>query len=303
MSWMRGNSPQSAYAALILSAFLLSMNHVIGRGVHEQIPPVGLSFWRWFLATPILLPFIWKDFHRVRVIYRQRWKSFLLLGAMMVGGTTLIMVGLNFTTATNVAVINATQPTLTALFLWLFFGEKLRPLQNLGVAVGFAGALLIVSQGSLSVLLGLGFNAGDLVTLAAMCALAAYAIKMSGFSMDLTPAQLLFPIILCGCGLLLPFYLAESLFIRTVPLSLLSVITVMSIALLVSTGAILMWNMGNQRVGANRASIFINFIPVFGSAMAIIFLKERLEWYHLAGMLLICPGVWLVVAGATQHRR
>ena len=284
-----------AYLLLAVSTFFLAMNHVIARGVHEQIPPLGLSFWRWIVATVFLLPFIRRGFPEILSVYRARWLDFLILGGLMIGGTTLIMVGLNFTTATNVAVINATQPTLTALILWLFVGERLRSTQTLGVMIGFAGALVIVCQGSLSVARNLQFNIGDFITLLAMCGLSTYAIKLARFPRDMTAPQLLFPLILGGSVLLLPFYIVETLFYRPVPVSQLSLTVIPTIALLVSFGSMLLWNTGNQAVGANRASVFINLIPVFGSTMAVLFLGEDFRLYHLVGMILIALGVWLVV--------
>jgi drug/metabolite transporter (DMT)-like permease len=48
-----------------------------------------------------------------------------------------------------------------------------------------------------------------------------------------------------------------------------------------------------ELVGANRAGLFMHLMPVFGSFMAIIFLGESLQWFHIAGFALIALGIFL----------
>ena len=88
-------------------------NHVIGRSVHGELPPLGLSFWRWLTGAALLFPFLYPGLRAAAPHYREHWRLFAVLGLLMVGSTTLVLVGLNFTTATNTSLINATQPTIT----------------------------------------------------------------------------------------------------------------------------------------------------------------------------------------------
>ena len=46
-------------------------------------------------------------------------------------------------------------------------------------------------------------------------------------------------------------------------------------------------------IGANRAGLFINLIPVFASVLAILFLGETLQGFHIIGMALIFGGMIL----------
>jgi drug/metabolite transporter (DMT)-like permease len=109
----------------------------------------------------------------------------------------------------------------------------------------------------------------------------------------------LFAITVAGTVLLLPFYLAESAIWKTVPLSSTSIGAILALALLVSVFGNLLWNAGNRLIGAARAAIFINLIPVFGTVLAIVFLDERLFHYHLAGGAMVALGLFLA---AVQQR-
>ena len=95
-------------------------------------------------------------------------------------------------------------------------------------------------------------------------------------------------------AVLLPFYVTETLLYRPVPINAVSIGAILTIALLVSCAAMLLWNRGISLLGANRASIFINLVPVFGALFAVVFLGEQFQLYHLAGMLMIGLGVWFV---------
>ncbi|PLR69041.1 hypothetical protein CYJ36_00835 [Bacillus sp. UMB0893] len=46
-------------------------------------------------------------------------------------------------------------------------------------------------------------------------------------------------------------------------------------------------------VGANKAGIFLNLIPVFASIFAVLFLGEQLMWYQTAGGIFVILGVYL----------
>jgi drug/metabolite transporter (DMT)-like permease len=48
-----------------------------------------------------------------------------------------------------------------------------------------------------------------------------------------------------------------------------------------------------QLIGANRAAPFFHVVPVFGSVMAIFFLGERPQLFHIIGFALVLIGVFI----------
>ncbi|MDP2325606.1 MAG: DMT family transporter [Gammaproteobacteria bacterium] len=276
--------------------FCLALNHVIGRGLHETVPPVGLSFWRWSVAACLMLPLVWRNLPVTLAIYRRSWRIFLLLGVLMVGSTTLFLVTLHFTTVINVSLVNALQPTMTVLLSWLLFRQRLIGLQVLGILLGLAGVVVMISQGSWQVFSTLAFNTADVVALLGVLGLAVYAICLRWLPDGLKPLDVLFGIVVCGCVMLLPVYLVETLAYKPVPFTPMTATGVVVMGLFGSLIGNLMWNLGNQALGPNRASIFINLIPVFGILMAVPLLGEQLRPYHLTGFVVISAGVWCVLA-------
>jgi drug/metabolite transporter (DMT)-like permease len=46
-------------------------------------------------------------------------------------------------------------------------------------------------------------------------------------------------------------------------------------------------------IGANRSASFFHMVPVFGAMMAIVFLGERPQLFHLIGFALVLTGVFV----------
>jgi len=59
---------------------------------------------------------------------------------------------------------------------------------------------------------------------------------------------------------------------------------------------------GIAKIGVARAAPIKGSSPLFASFLAIIFLSEAPQWYHLGGVLLIVMGIALVSSGRTQGR-
>jgi drug/metabolite transporter (DMT)-like permease len=296
------NKPhQLAYLLLTLMAFFLACNHIIGRLVHTDIPPIGLSFWRWMFAALVLLPFVIRRKHALQHIFQHNISNLLLLGILIVGATTFILIALNSSSAINISIINSIQPILTIIFSRLFLKHKLVAIQLAGILLSCIGVLIMISKGQLDILITLQFNQGDLIALLAMCGFAGYAINVYRIPEDLNVIESLFGIIVSGCLVLLPFYLLESYYYKPVPISLTSLWAIPVLALLVSVFSMLIWNFGNQTVGPARATVFINLIPVFGIILATTLLGEQLFLSHIIGAVCIFIGVACVIKNRLLH--
>ena len=160
-------------------------------------------------------------------------------------------------------------------------------LQIFGVAVGFAGVVAMVARGSWATLMTLSFNPADVTALFAVLGLAVYSIFLRRLPDELNPIEALFGITTAGCIVLLPIYVLETILFKPVPLTATAFNAIIVMALFGSLAGNLMWNMGNQTLGPNRASIMVNLIPVFGVLMAITFLGETLRSFHVAGFIMI----------------
>ncbi len=72
-------------------------------------------------------------------------------------------------------------------------------------------------------------------------------------------------------------------------------LAVIYIGIFPSGVAFLSWNEGVRRVGANRAMVFYNMLPVYGSILGVILLGEPFGLQHFIGGGLIIGGSFIAI--------
>jgi len=114
------------YLLLTLTVLFWSGNFVLGRGVHDLIPPVALAFWRWTIALLILLPFALTPLKTQQHMIRKHWKILTLLAVLSVTNfNTFIYLALQSTTAINTIMVNAMTPVFIAVIAWAGFRDRI----------------------------------------------------------------------------------------------------------------------------------------------------------------------------------
>ena len=284
-----------AYALLAATVLTWSIGIVIARAVHQEIPPVGLSFWRWVIATIMLFPFVWGAVRNNFRLVLRNLGYFWVQGIFMTGGGLLLFLGVNYTTAINASLVNATQPVFTVLIAWILIRDEIKSIQLIGIVSAFIGVVIMVTRADLEVVTDIDFNTGDWIVILATIFYSLYAVNLRKMPPDIGVFPALFVILLLGSLTLFPFYIVETIFIRPTIISVKLVIVVPVLALIVSILSLAMWNTGNARVGHNRAAIFVNLFPFYSGALAMIFLGEQLYFFHVIGVLFVCAGIFLVV--------
>jgi len=283
-----------AYLLLTLTVLFWAGNFILGRGIRQMIPPVSLNFWRWVGALTILLPFGLPRLWRQRQLLFKHWKLVALLSIpAIVCFNAFIYKALQTTTAINTTLVNAMIPVFIALIAWAVYGERLGAGQLTGVLISFLGLLFIVTRGELMLLKGLTLSAGDLWTLGASFAWATYSVALRKRPEAMDPIAFLTLLILFGLLLSLPWYLWELADVGGFDLTTETVASMAYVALFPSVLSFIFWNSSVEQVGANRAGIFIHLMPVFSILLAIAFLDERLQAFHVAGIGLIFSGIVL----------
>lgn len=289
--------PGSPYLLLIFTTLFWSINFVVGRAVHNSIPPISLAFWRWFVALLILLPFSYPYLREQWPLLKRHWKLMAVYGLLSVACfNTFIYIALQTTTATNALLINSNIPVLIVAFSWLFGGTTLSRRQTIGVMISLAGVITIICRADLQLLTSLTVNRGDLwVLLAAVC-WSFYTYLLRKRPAGLNPLCFLTVIILFGLTILTPFYVWELWQGLHMNSSLLTYASIVYVALFASVLAFILWNQAVGQIGANKAGLFLHLMPVFGTLLSIFFLGESFQLFHLTGIAFIFSGIYLTTA-------
>jgi drug/metabolite transporter (DMT)-like permease len=286
---------QSPCLLLSLAALFWSGNFIVGRAIHDAVPPIALAFWRWTAGFAILLPFAWTHLRRdVAVLLRHRWSLVALSMLGITAYNALIYVGLRSTTAINALLMQSIIPVLIPLCAFAVFRERPLATQLLGVAVSKLGIVVIVAQGSLQLLRALHLNSGDIWVLVAVAAYALYSVLLRKRP-PVHPLSFLAASIAVGAILLLPAYLWETVAVGPFRPTTHALLAIAYLAVFPSVLAYLCFNRGVELLGSSRAGLFIHLMPVFGSFLAVAFLGETLHPFHIAGMLCIAAGICIAL--------
>src|SRR5690606_38176637 len=165
----------STILLLTVSPVMWVGSAIVGRAVHELVPPVLLNFLRWGLAMAVLLPFAYRVFRRDSLMW-PAWRRFALLGLIGVGlYNTLQYLALQTSSPINVTLVAASMPIWMMIIGALFFGSTISHRQITGAILSIAGVLLVLSRGDWHALLALRLVPGDLLMIAAAIAWSLYS--------------------------------------------------------------------------------------------------------------------------------
>ena len=286
------------YLLVALAALCWAGNHVVGRAVAGEVPPLAIAAIRWVVPSLILLPVAWPHLKRDWPALRGHWWVLIVL-SVLGGGLfgALQYVGLKFTTAINVSVLNSLAPVLIALAGAALFRDRLGWLQALGVAISLGGVLAIVGRGDPSLLASLDFNWGDLIIVFNMVLFGVYSacLRLRPQVHALT-FMLIFAVI--SSLATIPFAIAEHLSGDVLRPTLTTLAALAYASIFPSLVANMAWNRGVELIGSIRSGAMLHLIAIYSAILASLFLGEHLLPYHFAGFALILAGVWLAARKA-----
>ncbi|HEY4203491.1 MAG TPA: DMT family transporter [Xanthobacteraceae bacterium] len=288
VTWL-GNQP---YLLLSLTSLFWAGNVVLARYVAGHVPPITLSCIRWCGTFVLLLPFAWSHMKRDWPILRAHWPMILIFSATGFAlNNVLSYSAMQYTEALNGLLMQSSGPLFVALWSLTLFGVRLTRGQFVGIVVSFAGVLIIILHGDVTALTSIRLNKGDLMYAACMFAFGLYSALMPRRP-KVHQLSLIGTTTACGALMLMPASGWEltsggGVFIW----DRLTVAAIFYVVIFPSALAYLFFNRGVELIGPNRAAPFQHLMPVFGSVMAIAFLGERLQLFHLIGYALVLAGV------------
>jgi len=278
-----------AYISVILANFFWGLTFVLFKVANESIRPISIAFLRLFISIFFLFGFalLLKRLGRIK---RKDQKWLLLLALFepffyFLGEAN----GLTLVSATVGAVIISTIPLIVPFGAYYFFREKLTRMNHVGLVISFAGVLMVIlnkSNGSSSDPLGI------LLMFVAVISAVAYTLIVKRLLDDYNPITITAYQSLYGLIMFLPLF-----FFRELPQIEWSAITTKSLLALLYLGVFgsgvcfILISIGIRELGAARANIFANLIPVVTAIVSFLLLKEAMPLIKIAGIGVVIGGL------------
>lgn len=286
-----------AYVFLTITALSWGGNAVAGKLAAGHISPMLLTSLRWGLALIILSAFTLPRVRRDMPVIRANLP--LLFGYGAIGFAcfnNLLYSALNHTTAINVAITQAGMPMVIFLANFILFRIKVTPAQIVGFVLTLTGVALTASGGSFIRLIGLELNRGDALMLLAVLCYGGYTVALR-YKPDLHWQSMITVMAAAAFLTSLPFAAFEVAREAVIWPDSRGWIVAAFTAIFPSLVAQVMFIRGNEIIGSNRAGIFINLVPIFGTLLSVMILGEMLQFYHVVALALVLGGIWLSERG------
>jgi drug/metabolite transporter (DMT)-like permease len=288
---------RTAYTLFLLTTLFWGGNAVAGKLAVGHVSPMLLNAARWGLALAVLgligWPRLAADWPKVRsgALY------LILLGAT---GFTIFNAALYsavvYTSAINVSIEQAGIPMFIFIANFLFFRLRATLAQVAGFLVSIAGVALTASHGELARLLTLDVNFGDLLMLGGVIAYAGYTVALR-FKPDIHWQSFMIALTTGAFLAALPFAAAEAWMGSTSLPDARGWSVIFYTAIFPSILAQIFYVRGVELIGANRAGLFVNLVPVFGTLLSVALLGEEFHIYHAVALALVLGGIALAELG------
>ena len=278
---------------LTLTSIFWAFNTVAGRAAVGEVSPLLIVSVRWFFVSIILSILCRNQLIETWSILNKKIKWLIFMGLFgFTGFNSAYYVAAHDTIAINLGLVQGTMPAFIIIIAWIWLKDKINFTQFLGVLITFLAVLIVVCSGNFNALIELELNSGDIVMIFACTLYAIYAVglrkkpkisalplltffayiaflgSLPGFIYETYSNQLILPgqkgFIILGIIIIFPSFLAQIFFMK-----------------------------GVEKIGPSRSGLYTNLVPVFSSLLAVFFLGEEFQFFHLLSLTMIFTGIYL----------
>lgn len=284
---------RNAYVLLLLTTLMWGGNAVAGKLAVGHVSPMLLTSARWTFALIILVAIGWRQFRADWPLIKRNIPLLTGLGALGFTGFNIALYSaLNYTTAINASIEQAAMPMLIFAVNFLLFRLRVRAGQIIGFVLSIAGVALTASHGDPARLLDLDVNIGDALMVVAVIVYSLYTVGLR-FKPAVQWQSLMIALTAAAAVTSFPFVVAEAQSGALVMPDLqgwgVTIFTVLFPSILAQA----FYVKAVEMIGGNRAGLFINLVPIFGTLLSLVILGEAFHAYHAIAMVMVLGGIWI----------
>ena len=284
------SSPRAGvYFSVILAMIFWGFTFVAFKFANESFRPITIVFFRLFVSIFFLFGFALL-FRRLVRIRKQDQKWFWLMALFepffyFLGEAY----GLTLVTATIGAVIISTIPLIVPFAAYYFFRERLTLMNRIGLVISFGGVLMVILTKSKGISVD---PKGILLLFAAVVSAVGYTMIVKKLIDDYNPITVTTYQSFYGLLMFLPLFLIMELPVpelQHVPTS--SLLAVVYLGVFGSGICFILFTIGIRELGAAKANIFANLVPVVAAILSFFLLKEPMPMLKILGILVVIMGL------------
>jgi drug/metabolite transporter (DMT)-like permease len=278
---------------LLLCVLIWGANYSVSKFGIQRLDPLVYNAFRYVIGASFLQLVLWTSSRRVRISTGDRGALFRAGFVANVLNQVAFILGLNFTSAGNAAILLATAPVLTVLVNSRMYRTAVPGRVWLGTALSLTGVVLIIVGSGRKLEFGSSALLGDILCLVAALFWAFNTNLQKPLVGKYPPVQVAATMVAVGAAGLTAAALPmlPNLTWEHADWGLVAAVAwsgIFSIGL----GNIL-WSMGVKRLGPDGTANFGNLMPVVAFLISLFVLGEEFDLLQIAGAAVTVTGVWL----------
>jgi drug/metabolite transporter (DMT)-like permease len=287
------NRTARAHLSLITITLIFGLHYAIAKGLMPgYLHPLQLLFIRSAGAL-----FLFWIFHRFFIKEKVERKDLAILALCGLTGFALnqafFYIGLNLTTPVDASLIHVLNPILVMVFASIIIREKITWLKITGIALGGAGALILILYGK-TVNMSTNSFAGNICVFLNMVFYALYLVLIKPMAVKYHPVTILMWISFFGFIVILPFCIKSAIELHLTDLPLKAWLGIGYVIFFNTFLAYILINIAMKVLNASAVSYYSYLQPVIASVASVSLGNEIITIPKVFAALLIFTGVWLV---------
>ena len=278
------------YFIAVFVVFIWSITFISTKVLLKSLSPIEIMFYRYVIAY-ITLIIVYPKIHKSSGLKEE----LLFLGSGLFGGTIYFLAenyALKFSLASNVGLLVAAAPLLTAITAYLFMKEeKVNRRWYLGALVAFLGVFLVMFNGKFILKLN---PIGDFLAILAALSWAIYSLIIKAIGAKYSGIYITRKVFFYSILTMIPVLFVtdfkwnnEILFDKSI------IFNILFLGILASSICFVLWNKVILKIGAIKSNNFIYLIPLITMISSAIMLDEPIKLISVIGGLLIIFGVYI----------
>lgn len=293
------NKKHRAILALISASIIWGITGPVMKLTLQSVPIFSLAFIRFFFASLILFPFVYK---KLSINIKDLPILILCAGLGVTFNIAFFFWGLTLTSALNSGIIIATAPLFILLGAAIFLKEKITRRLMIGLIIGITGIGIIISRDVFQNGISLS-PLGDFIILLSLLAFVFYDILSKKLFKKYSPLTITFYSFLIGAISFFPASYYE--FVNNpawmTGLKSNALFGIIFGIFFSSFAAYSLWQWGLSKIDAGQAGFFYYLDPVASTIGAVILLSEKITQPFVLGAMLIFLGLFFAEGHLPYH--
>lgn len=279
--------------SMLMVTIFWGLNFVAMKHLIEQVGAIHVLLIRVYIAGAVFggLLLLWN--RRIPRLSRTAWRTLILVGLFgVVSNQLFVSIGASYLSAAVASMLVTSAPIFMAILSRVFVGERLTRRKITGIAIAFAGFIIVILYGGGDAEFSVHNAIGVLIILLAPLSWTTSTLISKPLMIEHDPKIITGLSTVAGSAMLLPVLFTQpGLTSEVMAFDRVSWAAALTTSVLAVVIAYTLWYQGLRKLEPTQIAIYVYLVPFFGVVFAWLLRGETITPYILLGGATILSGV------------